>query len=260
MKSKAFLVVLLFLIWSLASGWYYVCTVKEACGSNNNTTTQPSITFDRSSTKPTLNSNFEEFKGSLLQQVGDSNKLEIIGLYDKQETNASSFENLGIARAMEIQRLFSEDISSERISISAEETDFGSDLLELDGVRFKIPKKRIKTDLFEETDFGAILYLNEGVTEATLPIKVDAFLQMLKIDNKDKQIDVVGHTDDSGGEGENFELGLQRANVIREILIVKGVNPDDITASSKGQTEPMADNSTDVGRAKNRRVEILINK
>lgn len=259
MKAKAFLVVLLFLIWSLASGWYYVCKVKEVCPSNAPQHEVPSITFDRGGTKPFVNSNFEKFKSSLLQKVGDSNKLEIIGLYDKLEPNTTSFKNLGIARAMEVEQLFGEDISTERISISAEETNFAAKLVELDGVKFNIIKKRIKTEQFEETDFGAVLYLNEDLTKGTIPVKVEAFLKMLKVDNKDKQMDVVGHTDDSGGEGDNFELGLQRANMIREALIAAGVNPEKITANSKGQTEPVADNSTEIGRAKNRRVEILIN-
>ncbi len=259
MKAKAFLVVLLFIIWSVGSGWYYVCKIKKVCPSSELEQNNTSITFKKSSAEPQLNENFESFKSLLLKDIGDSNKLEIIGLYGSNELNTTSFNNLGIARAMQVQQLFEQDIANNRIRLSSEEFDFGSEILHLDGIKFRIIKKQLKTDLYEETDFGAILYFNEEVAPSTIPVKTEAFLIMLHKDNVNRQIDVVGHTDDSGGEGENFELGLQRANMVREMLIAHGANPDNITASSKGQTEPIADNSTAKGRAQNRRVEILIN-
>lgn len=259
MKSKAFLVVLLFLIWSLASGWYYVCTVKGKCPTNNISETSekqtPVFSFDKGESTPVLGANLADFKESISQLLIDSNTLEIIGLYDANEPNETSFDNLGLARAVEVQQVFAE-LPNERINLSSEATNFGAQMLSLDGVKFRIV---VRNDFVQETDFGAILYFEEDLT-AKVPAKLNAYLKMFAIDNDTKIIDIIGHTDDTGGEGENFQLGLQRANMIRDILVAEGLSPDNVTASSKGQTEPMADNSTDVGRAKNRRVEIFINK
>jgi outer membrane protein OmpA-like peptidoglycan-associated protein len=62
------------------------------------------------------------------------------------------------------------------------------------------------------------------------------------------------------GEAETSDLGLERANMIRDILIEQGFNPDQITTSSRGQSEPLADNTTESGIRENSRVEIFINE
>lgn len=255
MKSKAFLVIILFLIWSVVSGWYYVCKIKEKCPSSTAASELPAITFQRGDASPQFSEKFEEFKTSLIEGIGETNRVEIIGLYDENETNQTSFDNLGLARATEVQQTLA-DLGPERISLSSEKIDFGSELLNLDGVKFRIITRN---QYVEETEFGAVLYFDQNLTDTEIPVKLKAYLILLSNEAKGKNIDIVGHTDDTGGEGENFQLGLQRANAVRDILIAKGMSPDKVTASSKGQTEPVADNSTEEGRSKNRRVEILIN-
>ena len=56
----------------------------------------------------------------------------------------------------------------------------------------------------------------------------------------------------------NFQIGLERANSVRNYLISKGIAGKRIEVESKGETYPIADNSTEEGRAKNRRVEVLL--
>lgn len=69
---------------------------------------------------------------------------------------------------------------------------------------------------------------------------------------------VVGHTDSTGDEGYNLTLSKDRAMSVREYLSAQPALSDvTITAEGRGETEPIADNSTDEGRAKNRRVEII---
>ena len=68
-------------------------------------------------------------------------------------------------------------------------------------------------------------------------------------------IDVVGHTDSTGSADYNYQLGLQRAQAVADVL--REDYPGAVmTVSSKGETQPIATNSTSAGRAKNRRVRV----
>lgn len=69
---------------------------------------------------------------------------------------------------------------------------------------------------------------------------------------------VEGHTDDVGSEAYNYELGLRRAEAVRDFLIARGVAANRLTVKSFGVRQPIASNATEEGRAKNRRVELHI--
>lgn len=66
-------------------------------------------------------------------------------------------------------------------------------------------------------------------------------------------VDVGGHTDSKGSEGFNLDLSQQRADSVRDVLIVNGVEEDAVTATGFGEIQPIATNETDEGRAQNRR-------
>lgn len=66
---------------------------------------------------------------------------------------------------------------------------------------------------------------------------------------------IVGHTSDTGSDSYNLSLSLKRAQAIATILIEKGVSADRLLSRGKGEANPVADNSTKEGRAKNRRIE-----
>ncbi len=71
-----------------------------------------------------------------------------------------------------------------------------------------------------------------------------------------KKVYVEGHTDSVGTN--NYAFGLGRANNVKDYLISQGISASIIKASSKGEDEPVATNTTEEGRAKNRRIEITI--
>ncbi len=71
-----------------------------------------------------------------------------------------------------------------------------------------------------------------------------------------KSIQLIGHTDDQGAEEYNQKLSQDRANAVKTYLESKGATS--VTALGKGESEPIADNSTADGRSKNRRVEFKI--
>jgi len=69
---------------------------------------------------------------------------------------------------------------------------------------------------------------------------------------------VAGHTDSEGDAGYNRELSTRRANVVRDFLVAHGANAASLSAVGLGEMEPVADNSTADGRARNRRVELRV--
>lgn len=79
----------------------------------------------------------------------------------------------------------------------------------------------------------------------------------LMTDDPSLRFEVQGHTDNTGNAASNQTLSEQRAGAIVQKLIEMGISADRLTAVGKGQTNPLADNSTDEGRAKNRRVEFV---
>lgn len=70
-------------------------------------------------------------------------------------------------------------------------------------------------------------------------------------------IEVAGHTDSRGSDEYNMSLSQQRADAVRNYLIKKGIGADRLTAVGYGESQPVADNATDEGRFKNRRVELV---
>jgi outer membrane protein OmpA-like peptidoglycan-associated protein len=68
---------------------------------------------------------------------------------------------------------------------------------------------------------------------------------------------VEGHTDAQGDEGHNQRLSESRAAAVRDELIRRGVDAARLRAAGYGETRPVGDNATEIGRAQNRRVELV---
>lgn len=72
------------------------------------------------------------------------------------------------------------------------------------------------------------------------------------------KITITGHTDNVGTEDYNMKLSLRRAEAVRDYLVSLGIDPGKLEVKGEGMTNPIADNNTAEGRAKNRRVEVDI--
>jgi len=71
-------------------------------------------------------------------------------------------------------------------------------------------------------------------------------------------IDISGHTDNVGNDADNKKLSQQRADAVKNYLVQKGVNINRMKTFGYGSLQPIADNSTEEGRQKNRRTELKI--
>ena len=78
------------------------------------------------------------------------------------------------------------------------------------------------------------------------------------VNNPNYKWSVEGYTDSKGKDASNLKLSEKRAQAIVDYLVSKGVNKDVFTTKGFGKANPVADNKTEEGRAKNRRIEIKI--
>jgi outer membrane protein OmpA-like peptidoglycan-associated protein len=74
------------------------------------------------------------------------------------------------------------------------------------------------------------------------------------------KLGVYGHTDNVGTDSKNIPLSERRANAVKAYLLKKGISQAQIETKGYGATKPIADNSTAAGKARNRRVEIVLGK
>ncbi|MEI6545442.1 MAG: OmpA family protein [Burkholderiales bacterium] len=97
--------------------------------------------------------------------------------------------------------------------------------------------------------------------KATLKPEGKAKLDELAAKIKDFTLEVViavGHTDSVGSDAYNQKLSLRRAESVKAYLVSKGIEANRVYTEGKGKKQPLADNKTADGRAKNRRVEIEV--
>jgi len=73
-------------------------------------------------------------------------------------------------------------------------------------------------------------------------------------------IEISGHTDSTGTETHNLQLSEARARAVADYLIAKGINTQRITYKGYGSSKPIENNTSEEGKAKNRRVEFIIRK
>ncbi len=83
-------------------------------------------------------------------------------------------------------------------------------------------------------------------------------LLQLMTENPNIKVEIAGHTDSVGSESYNLKLSRQRAEAVKQWLVEHGISPDRIKTVGYGESQPVADNATEEGRAKNRRVTFTI--
>lgn len=82
-------------------------------------------------------------------------------------------------------------------------------------------------------------------------------MRKLLAESPDLRLAVQGHTDNTSTPAHNQQLSEARARAVAASLTAQGVAAGRLQAAGFGQTRPLADNATDAGRARNRRVELV---
>jgi outer membrane protein OmpA-like peptidoglycan-associated protein len=264
---------------------WYVCGIYELCGEE----AQPPISsqsvpppklaeevldepyqaplaFQWSSPDPMTNEGFEEFTDSIKKVFNESPTaiIEITGLYDKQELNNSSFENLGLARAENIKQLLLNSGVKRSYRIKSEKGDLSDGLSGSinDAYIFEAVPREERTDGFiiSEARNKLVIHFvsNSALPESDQQVKMAIKKLAGNARKNQNRLLVIGHTDNQGDPLENKKLGLLRATKVKDLLLSYGMNEKSVLVESEGSDAPLVNNNTLRGRQQNRRVEIII--
>lgn len=99
--------------------------------------------------------------------------------------------------------------------------------------------------------------LNSAAIRPSMRNVLDPFANQLR-DDGNARVSIIGHTDSSGSDAVNNPLSIERAQSVRDYLVARGVSSAHVQTAGRGEREPVADNATETGRARNRRVEIYL--
>lgn len=201
-------------------------------------------------------------------------QVNVKGLYISNEINKSIFPNLGYARANHIKNYFLfKGISSKQINLSGQLDDtLIADTLQV----FYGPVNFTVTTLKANNNNNKNLQkLKDSLLRNPLTLYFKTKSNTLKLTKEQRQkvanlltyleksdnskLYVTGHTDNTGIRTKNIALAQGRADFVKSILKTNGISESYINTNSKGPDQPIADNTTEKGKAKNRRVTVTIN-
>jgi outer membrane protein OmpA-like peptidoglycan-associated protein len=115
----------------------------------------------------------------------------------------------------------------------------------------KTPENELKVNVPSDLSFA----VGRADLNPSLRPVLDQFAKGL---DSTVQVRIVGHTDSTGSDAVNDPLSLERARTVRNYLEDRGVPSSRLMIEGRGSRQPVADNTSDAGRAKNRRVEIFL--
>lgn len=117
----------------------------------------------------------------------------------------------------------------------------------------------LRKKLAEQLTISGIYFATNSAEISAESISIlDGAAQYINATPASITVEVGGHTDNVGGAASNLTLSQRRATAVQEYLISKGVNAARLSAVGYGLTQPIADNSTEEGRAVNRRIQFTV--
>jgi len=292
--TKSFLWVLL-IAWAGGSTYWHVCKIKQLCdmpvvSTVENATLSPvtaltisdgtmlnlhaagNFGFAKSGAKANLSQVRSEMDSLVSYAVNNPGKIiTITGLYSPDETNITSFPDLGTARAADIKSyLHEKGLPDSLIVIQGKRSDalvFAQDSIQ-GGIDFSFtnriaaPEKDLANEQKYESIFKSIdLYFPSASSDYIQTEENEKFLTEAKkflANNKDKKLLLTGYTDSDGSEPLNLALSRKRANLVKNRFTAQGMPADRIITDGKGESDPKVPNDTPAGKRANRRVTIVV--
>mgnify|MGYP003633651611 CR=1 FL=1 len=250
-----------FLVFSLwAVGSIYYLHLKGDTPSNINpllleNASNTAIPKEAKDVELSQNNNKNKSKADLTDAVGDKNQaLDIVdesrnALYEGSESSSKAVP----ANAIENAQLLADEIKktiaiSDTIDIDTNEPEQTLD------TKIRIADgPSVSTRIFYPQYNNTDLVLDKEIVAYASELK-----QLLK-DNPDKKVTIIGHTDNIGNGQDNFKIALRKSRQVKWYLTARrGIPRSKVTATSRGEEEPIESNKSNWGRAKNNRIEIII--
>lgn len=266
MILKKLLLVLASLGWLGFWWWWYTCKICTTClcaqpivvPKDTLKAESGIILFNTNDSNALTFAGWGLYRDSLISSLKEGQYLDIEGEYTANEMNNTKFENLGLARANAIKQLFPDSVQSDlklsSLLINGRPT-MSLGPWEASNLSIKdIPKQ------IEEMGNKTIIHFQYNSDQRLKDKEIEKYLSELstKYKGTNAVFNITGHTDSEGSDKENLRLGKTRADAIKRYLVNHGINATNIHTSSKGESVPVADNRTPVGRQENRRVELEI--
>ncbi len=271
-------VIIMLVIWLLYSLIAYKGCLQQCCSADaasmtdldsnaidSGTLVRYPLDFQWANAAAFTNDGFPELKQRLLAQMKDNNLLQITGLYYEAEPKPDGYDNMGFARADAAKKLFAGTIPDDRVQLRARLMDETPGVRKgyFEGVAFEwITPEATAEASVEELDDRIIIRFPTGSVQREYDPAVEAYLTKLaeRVKKTGERISLVGHTDNVGTDQVNNQLGLGRANQIKNTLTKVGVKAEQVDVDTKGKTQPVDSNNTETGRQNNRRVEVRLIK
>lgn len=199
--------------------------------------------------KYTQNSNSEQNRSRLQIARNYSAYFKKIGAEITFENNA------------EVQAIVAENGKEVWIKVYAHnDINYSIYVIEKQGLKSSINSNDLYNSI--STTGKAILYINFEAGKADISAESESVIEevaKMLSNNNNLSLSVEGHTDNTGSPEGNLELSQLRAQKVKEAIVEKGIKESRLSAKGFGRTKPIAENDTDEGRAKNRRVELVKN-
>jgi outer membrane protein OmpA-like peptidoglycan-associated protein len=280
MNLKALLVLLAAILFMLGAQWWYstekapnYCCGKEKVAPPSDTSGEGAATigtaaalgpllFNWTNATPVTSDKFAAYKKGIMNGDEKENILVITGKYYEGEKAPKGYENMGLARAAEIRKLFP-GVPDTRIELVSELVAKPNNLdtsLAFSSANINWKAAPVEEKTVIELANKALIYFPYRQSNKEVDSKVDEYLRKLaeRLKSGNEKVIVTGHTDDRGEADTNMKLGERRAKNVRDILRKLGVPANRITTVSKGETEPAEANGTERGWRLNRRTVVEV--
>ena len=269
------LIALIFIFW--AAHWWS-CHYLPGCDNGQsgieNATVTPidsgvnanrfPLAFNWSDATPVTDDElFPAYRDSILGMVKEGELLRIMGPYYEGEIIPGGFENMGFARAAKIKELLTIYFDTSKIKLRAVKLGgvMDADTTSLfDGQQFEsiVDGEQKKITITQDR---VTIYFPDGkddrrLDQSDVEDAIKRFVESQKASGR--KVHIEGHTDSRSSSAYNLRLGQNRANKVKELLMEKGVPAEAITTVSKGESEPVASNATEEGKAENRRAVVTL--